>query len=317
LSFDPYAYSQAAVRACGYKVFPRAAVKALAGGGSGYDYDVNGATVEFLVPPKGFQPATATSAQLSEYGLPARPAAPHALARWQAEMGNFKPASPPPPFLAETHAHADTVYFYNWAGYAVTGSSGSFHQAEAWYIEPTFYSSSCSTNADVTWAGIGGYSGNVVGQDGTAHGVPGVGNHQAWWEVYPDNNITPVALYGHIGYLFDASTYWNSNGYYVFYMYDYESGNYVSFREYITDRDTTSAEAITERPTINGSLSHLSNFKTMTISASQANGSGLNNWSGSGGRHGIHMIDTSGTDMADPSGIGSNGYFTVTQHHCS
>ena len=28
------------------------------------------------------------------------------------------------------------------------------------------------------------------------------------------------------------------------------------------------------------------------------------------------MIDTSGNDMADPSGIGSAGYFTDTQHSC-
>jgi hypothetical protein len=318
-SFDPYAYTQAAVAACGYKTFPRTAVKALAGGGSGYDFDVNGHTVEFLVPPAGFQPATATNAQLNEYGLPPRPTASTPLARWHTEMRNFKPASPPPAFLAESHAHAANNYSTNWSGYAVVGGDGAFNHAEIWYTEPTFFSSSCSTNADVTWAGIGGWFGpnDTVGQDGTAHGVPGVDNHQAWWEVSPDNDIIPVPLYGHINYLFDASTRWSDNGYYVFYMYDYESSNYLSFREYITDKDQRSAEAINERPTINGSYSYLSNYQTETVSESQANDTGINNYSPTGGRYGVHMVDKAGGDMADPSGIGSNGYFTITQQRCS
>ena len=319
-SFDPYSYSQPTVSACGYKTFARTAVKPLPGGGFGYYYDMNGATVEFLVPPAGFRPSTATSAQLQEYGIPARPANPGDLARWQAEVSRSQPSSPPP-FLAETHAHADTVYTYNWAGYAVTGSAGTFTHAEAWYYEPEFGGSRCSTNSDVTWAGIGGYysGSSALGQIGTAHGVPGVGNHQAWWEVYPYNNITPISLYGHIGgYLVDASAAWvGSGGFYAFYIKDYYSGNYLAFREYINHFDGRSAEAITERPSINGSFSNLSNFGTLTVNSSQANGQGINNYSPNGVRHGVHMIDTSGTDMADPSTIGSNGYFTVSQHSCS
>src|SRR5438128_3345034 len=63
-SFDPYASTQAAVSACGYATFPLAAVNALPGGGSSYDYSVNGSTVRFFVPPAGFDTCTATDAQL-------------------------------------------------------------------------------------------------------------------------------------------------------------------------------------------------------------------------------------------------------------
>lgn len=317
-SFDPYAYTQAAVSACGYQTFPLAAVNALPDGGSSYDYSVNGSTVRFFVPPAGFDPSTATDAQLDEYGFPERPTDSTAYARWQAEMSDWKGAAPAPPFLAESHARADTTYSGNWAGYAVTGGYTYTH-AEAWYIEPTFYSSRCTTNADVTWAGIGGYSGgnHSVGQDGTAHNVPGVGNHQAWWEIYPYNFITAVNLYGHRGYEFDASTRWLGNGY-RFYMHDYYTGHTVAFDAYHNVYDGSSAEAITERPTINGSLSNLSNFETMTFEASNANGNAISTYDPNKSRHGVHMENfNNGDDLADPSGIGGGGYFTVTQHNCN
>lgn len=34
-------------------------------------------------------------------------------------------------------------------------------------------------------------------------------------------------------------------------------------------------------------------------------------------RTGLEMVDGSGTDMANVSGVGSNGTFTDTQHSCS
>lgn len=316
-SFNPYAYPRAAVSACGYQTFSRTAVHGLPGGGSRYDYRVHGVRVRFYVPPKGFNPSTASNAKLNEYGFPVRPAAAATEKIWNAQMRSWKGAVKPPPFLAESHASADTVYYYNWSGYAVTGSRGNYTHAEAWYIEPTYYSSACSTNAEVTWAGLGGYngSGDALGQDGTAHGVPGVGNHQAWWEIVPGYNIVPVNFYGHNGDLFDASTRWLGNGY-RFYLYDYGSGTTDAFDVSSSTYSGDSAEAIAERPTINGSFSNLSNFGTMTFSETQANGIGMDQYSASGTRHGIHMIDTSGNDMADPSGIGSAGYFTDTQHSC-
>jgi Peptidase A4 family len=316
-SFNPYAHSRAAVSACGYPTFPRVAAHALPGGGTSYDYLVHGLRVRFYVPPKGFDPATAANARLSEYGFPTRPATDTAAKRWAAQMRAWKGAVTPPPFLAETRASADTVYTYNWSGYAVSGSHGTYTHAEAWYIEPTYYGSACSTNAEVTWAGLGGYngSGDDLGQDGTGHGVPGMGNHQAWWEIVPGYNIVPVNFYGHSGYLFDASTRWLGNGY-RFYLYDYYSATTDAFDVSSSTYSGDSAEAVAERPTINGSFSDLSNFGTLTFSETQANGVGFDQYSASGTRHGMHMIDTGGNDMADPSDIGSDGYFTDTQHSC-
>jgi hypothetical protein len=317
-SFNADAYTRAAVTACGYKTFARTSVRALPGGGRAYGYDENGHTVDFLIPPAGFDAATATAAQLSEYGLPPRPRSAGGLAAWTREMSHAS-AMAPPAFLTETRAQAAiTSDSDNWSGYVATGPAGTFDQAEAWYYEPTYYASSCSTNAAVVWAGVGGFSGNndPLGQDGTAHGVPGVSNHGAWYEVYPDINITPVTLEGSNGDYMDMSTIWNnSQQYYAFYMDDSTTGHYVSLRYYTSTHDRTSAEAITERPKINGSFSNLSNFKTMTFNKSQANGSGMNNFSS---LYQVNMT-SGGTALAGPSAIGSSpgGHFTDSQHHCS
>lgn len=185
--FDPYAYTQAAVSACGYQTFPLAAVRALPGGGSSYKYRVNGATVRFYVPPANFDPRTAAAAKLNEYGFPSRPTGHAALSRWRTHMSGWKGAVTPPPFLAESHTSADSVLSEVHSGYAVSGSDGTYTHAEAWYIQPTFYSSRCSTNAEATWAGLGGYNGagNILAQDGTLHGSPGFGDGQAFWELCP------------------------------------------------------------------------------------------------------------------------------------
>lgn len=142
-------------------------------------------------------------------------------------MSDWKGSAPPPPFLAETHVRADTAANPYWAGCVVSNTNqGTFYHAEAWYYEATFYGSSCNTNYDVTWAGIGGWGTSYLGQDGTSHNLPGIKDHQAWWEVVPLNFVTPVSLYGHSGYLFDASTSYNSqHGWYAFYMQDYYSAS--------------------------------------------------------------------------------------------
>jgi hypothetical protein len=319
-SFDPYAYTQAQVSACGYQTFAQTSVTAMVGGGSSYQYTVNGVTVAFLVPPANFHPATATAAQLDEYGFPAKPAASDTsdLTTWTKQMTGWKGAVTPPPFLAVSNTTANTVYTQNWSGYAVTGGQGTYTHAEAWYVEPSFGGSVCSTNAEVTWAGIGGYYGSSddLGQNGTAHNVPGVGNHQAWWEIIPFYSIVPINFYGHAGYLFDASTRWLGNGY-RFYFYDYYSGTTDALNVDDAAYSGDSAEAIAERPKVGNSFTNLSNFGTLEFQSTQANGVGLDQYSGSGPRHGVHMVDSGGKDMADPSDITGGGSFGVSQKSCN
>ncbi len=149
-SFDPYAYSQQAVAACGYNTFALRGTHHLPKGGTSYDYLVHGAKVQVLVPPKGFDPATATNAQLNEYGFPPRPTSPSALALWTTEMRSWKGATPTAPFLSETHASSMPNYNnrHNRPGFATAGSGGF----GAW---------------------------GALGHNATAFGIPAFGNLQA------------------------------------------------------------------------------------------------------------------------------------------
>lgn len=320
-SFDSYRYTRSALAACGYATYPQKSVTALPGGGLSHNYIVHSAAVHVFIPPAGFEPATATTAQLNEYGFPPRPADAAGLRQWQKEFSNWTGAVSPPPFLTEINASSETDYSDNWSGYVIKGTLHTFSQAETTFIEPDkSYPSACSSHAEVTWAGLGGwYSGSTLAQDGTYLGneVGGIDNHQAWWEIYPQNAIEPVPFHASPGYPFDASTRWLGNGYYRFFMYDYHTGHSWAM-DALTEAgySNDSAEAIAERPTDNGKLTHLTNFGTLRFSWAKANDKGFNKYSPAGVRAAIRMQDINGNDMATPSEIGNIGYFTDTQHSC-
>jgi hypothetical protein len=319
-SFNPYSFTPAQLSSCGITTFPQASTNGLAAGGSTVNYTVNGDLVQILIPPAGFDPSTASAAQLDQYGFPPPPKDPDALAQWQAMMSNWAGSAPAPPFLAETTGTADTIYFSNWSGYMVTGPSGRFTQASTNYDEPTFGSSRCSTNSEVTWAGIGGPGGTAIGQDGTAHNFPGLANHQAWWEVVPDVKVTAINLTTAAGHNFFASTRRITGGY-QFFVEDMATNSSQALNVNTSSYSGVSAEAIAERPTLDvGGLTNLSNFGTLTFTQSLANGNGINTYNPSGIRHGVHMTSngsSTGTPLADPSAIGSGGSFTDTQKSCN
>jgi len=287
----------------------------LAGGGSRYDYVIDGSPVHAYMAPPGFDPLMATDAQLDAYGLPPRPADANALRDWTQQMSHMHMVQPPPFLVELPNVRADTIYATNWSGYMVTGPAATFTHAETWYVEPTFYSSVCSSNAEVTWAGLGGWNSQNLAQNGTLHNVPGANDHQAWWEILP-GYVVPVNFYAHRGYEFDASTRRISGGF-RFYFYDYYNGAVTAYDAISNSWDGTSAEAIAERPTINGAFANLSNFETLHFFSAKANGAGMANWSASGGRHGIHMLNNAETyELALPNTIASDSSFDDTQLHC-
>lgn len=323
-SFDPYSYSQAAVSACGYRTFSMLATKAMAGGGTEHEYNMNGHMVKTYTPPKGFRPYTASNARLAEYGFPARPSNAASLARWRTEMRNWKGSAPAPRFLMETNMRSDTTYTPNWAGYVIQDLGGNFFtHAEGWYTEPTIYSSRCSHTVESSWAGIGGYNTSILAQNGTVYDSSGSANHQAWWEIVPEFAMVPINFFGHPGYLFDASTRWLGNNAYRFWFYDYKTATTDVFDISDFNYEPESAEVIIERPTVNGSYTNLSNFGTWNVAEAQANEQNFDTYPPTSGntltiRHGVHMSSrTDGNDLADPSNIGSGGSFTVSQHNCN
>jgi len=332
-SFNPYRYTPAQLRTCGYVTYPRIAAVALPGGGSAVEYRMKGAIVKNLIPPKGFHPETATAAQLNEYGFPARPGNPALLARWKKEMSTWKSAAPPSQFLVETNMKADTQYSSTWAGYVITAEPGSisaFSHAEGWWYEPTFASSRCSSTTEVTWAGLGGWNGiTPLAQNGTAWNSNGVDAHEAWWEIYPYNNLMAINYYGTPGVIFDASVRVIDTGY-RFWFYNW-SGQSMAFDEPFTgSSNSLTAEVVIERPTVGNSPTNLANFQTLNVYQSEAwinyftNGNTFDtfpaNLNTSTGlqRHGVHMHNNAtGDDLADPGNIFASGGFDVSQHNCN
>ncbi len=126
----------------------------------------SGLVEEIPVPPKGFDPLTASAAQLTEYGYPAKPQNLEQLAIWTVQAPKLRGATPPP-FLVQGRTQHTVDYSQNYAGYEIDGSANEFNEVTTNYIEPTIYAS-CSNSSVATWAGIYSYSTpSVLGQDGT------------------------------------------------------------------------------------------------------------------------------------------------------
>ena len=78
-----------------------ASITDMKGCGGLYTYNIpnNGGIQEFPVPPTGFQPLTATAAQLAEYDFPPMPGTsqPQALQQWKTQMAAYKSTPTPDP----------------------------------------------------------------------------------------------------------------------------------------------------------------------------------------------------------------------------
>jgi hypothetical protein len=341
-SFDPYDYSAAQVQACGYAAYSAQATEAPMDGGSAVQYQLShGIIAKQLIPPAGFSPLAASAAQLEAYGFPPRPSGGPDLTQWQREMSGWRGSAPATPFLAvspaTTTAFSASQTSGNWGGYMIQSDSQQFTEAEGWFDEPISYHSVCSNPDESTWAGLGGWvSGDtVLAQNGTAINVPGIGNHQFWWEFYPYNNMVPIDLYANPGDEIDVSvTYLGDSGgqadEYGFWFYDYGTGQSDAFDAYISAVDLNyypygapsyTAEFVIERPSVNNQLTELLNFGTLDVIASQANGESFNEYpqflTNGLERWGLHMENyANGDPLATPSDISAGGEFTVTQNHC-
>jgi hypothetical protein len=214
---DPYSVAMSVLQECDVPVYPLQSTVALGGGGTLYTYVVAGNNVTFAVPPAGFDPSTASSKQLAEYQLPARPASGADLARWETQVANAQIQTPPPYLVTDPYVNFGNVQSSNWAGYVDTASSNAYYSAYMDYNEPIVYSSGCSNDVEGTWTGLGGFNTSNLSQAGSAYNDPLVGNHQMWWELLPANPV-PINLYTSGGLTTVASTTWTGSGFsYYFY----------------------------------------------------------------------------------------------------
>lgn len=167
------------------------------------------------------------------------------------------------------------VYYYNWSGYAVTGSG--FNEVQSTYVQPTV---NCAVPNSwvVFWVGFDGYNNDTVEQTGTAAKCGSTPNsapvYFAWWEMYPTNYIQTMPITVSPGQIIQATvTYTASNK-----IYGLKVANLSNGQQNIQNKTCAaglvcarnSAEWIVERPAVNGVYTSLANWGKMSLNSAQA-----------------------------------------------
>jgi hypothetical protein len=204
----------------------------------------------------------------------------------------------------------------NWAGYAVTGPTGSVTKVSANWVEPAV-KCGAATSFAAFWVGIDGFSSKTVEQTGTiAECVGGAASYYVWWEMYPTNS---VQVYTTISPGDHFSAYVAFNGGSSFTMSITDTTTSTTWTTTSSQTATEeSAEWIAEAPCCvsSGATYPLSNFGHVTFSSAMATVSGSTHGIGKFSTHiSITMVTSKGKDRAVPSTLTNNTAFKVTWKH--
>lgn len=177
-------------------------------GGKLYTYDIDGTKDYAPVAPDGFNPLTATNAELEEYGFPLRPTDSQELANWENVFSHYK-RTVLPGQLEVTTAKTDTnivahpntnsvtsnatypINTSNYAGYCADSISGQnlWVAVEGEFTEPVYDANRVNMNGSdcASWVGLGN-NGRLI-QAGTdlIDNIYGSLSTRAWYEILPDN----------------------------------------------------------------------------------------------------------------------------------
>ncbi len=160
----------------------------------------------------------------------------------------------------------------NWAGYAATGSNGSFTKISASWVQPTGHCTSGDQYA-AFWVGLDGYSNSTVEQTGTE--VDCVGRtavYYAWWEMYPGASMEINHTVRPGDHFTATVTYQGSNQYQL--VLDDTTESWVNTTtQTLVGADRSSAEVIAEAPccTYGGGILPLANFGTVNFTGATVN----------------------------------------------
>jgi Peptidase A4 family len=211
----------------------------------------------------------------------------------------------------------------NWAGYFVTGSSGSVTGAQGSFVVPSV---SCSkgTSYVALWAGIDGATDSTVEQAGVmAECSHGSAVYSAWTEFYPAAPTyaawTPAP--GDIVSVTIGCSAVTGGASCVAIVADQTSGQSYSGTSTVSGASLANAECIAERPSIGGSITKLANFGTAEFGQDYTGVAGTcyatiggttSAFGGIAGVTSITMVDNHGHALATPSPLTADGSsFTV------
>lgn len=178
--------------------------RTLGDGGYGYDFTIDGNTIESRIPPDTFAPATASNTELTLYGFPAKPADQQALIQWQNRWGSYRTMVSPAfcktnrynlsalvagrnttksaPAAAGGSPRA-ALLTYNWSG-LVSYPDSQYVAVQGDWTQPGVHDCGCGTTDtdESSWSGLGGVGRGNGGllQEGTD--MRGDGSMNAWFE---------------------------------------------------------------------------------------------------------------------------------------
>ena len=196
----------------------------------------------------------------------------------------------------------------NWSGYGAT--TGTYTSVSASWTQPA---GTCSRGDQYAafWVGLDGYSSSSVEQTGSEVDCVGrTAEYYAWYEMYPNasvnysNTVRP-------GDHFNASVTYEGSNEFSLYIADTTQGWSHTTVASLAGAARSSAEVIVEAPccTASGGILNLTDFGTVNISGSTANGAALGN---AGGVTQIIMIDSAGRHRDSVSSLSGGENFSAT-----
>jgi hypothetical protein len=228
------------------------------------------------------------------------------------------PAQLPAGAAADAIGNVRTVGSANWAGYAVQRSGVKFKAIKATFFVPFL---NCAVTPGNTppgdfsshWVGLDGFGSTTVEQDGIeADCSGGSASYHAWREVYPRPE-QPFSMTIRPGDSITASVKFSkSSGKYRMEVRDNTRGTHDTARQRCTGSSCkrSSAEVISEAPTVGGSLAALADYGALSYAGISIKGAGRtggiksSHWS----RVKIVQVDSGHNILAIPTALNGRSF---------
>jgi hypothetical protein len=206
----------------------------------------------------------------------------------------------------------------NWSGYAAT--TGTYTSVSASWTQPA---DTCSRGDQYAafWVGLDGYTSSSVEQTGSEVDCVGqTAQYYAWYEMYPNGTVNYSDTV-RAGDHFNASVTYEDNNEFSLFIADTTQGWSHATVTSLADAARSSAEVIVEAPctssagsrpppcTSGGGILPLTDFGTVSMSSSMANGAALGN---ADGVTEITMVDNARNNKDTVSSLSGGENFTAT-----
>ncbi len=211
----------------------------------------------------------------------------------------------------ESLPDSNTIVSLGWAGYIVSSSFNGKREITAvsasWNVPQV--NASAGDGYSSAWIGIGGQLDKTLIQIGTEHNtINGKATYAGWYEMLPDYSIRIkdfVLAPGHriaasITLVDSSADEWN------LVLTDLTNGQ-VFNKNFVYNSTRSSGEWIVERSTVNGQISSLSDFGSITFNDCTVDISRDNGVIGNFTYSRVHMTDQTFTRLASASTLSSGG----------